>query len=122
MTGGGASQGDRPTTIGAQLRRVFPLMSSCMSRDGLAELLAEGRIAVGSDVDLASVALGVGVRAGTSHPDISTVDAFKQTLTYALRPELKNRKPPTLFVYGDKDFDGPPSLAREMAELPQRPM
>jgi molybdate transport system substrate-binding protein len=54
-----------------------------MSRDGLAELLAEGRIAVGSDVDLASVPLGVGVRAGRSHPDISTVDAFKQTLLRA---------------------------------------
>jgi molybdate transport system substrate-binding protein len=54
-----------------------------MSREGLAELLVEGRIAVGSDVDLASVPLGVGVRAGRSHPDISTVDAFKQTLLRA---------------------------------------
>jgi pimeloyl-ACP methyl ester carboxylesterase len=37
--------------------------------------------------------------------------------TYALRPELKNLRPPTLFIYGDKDMEGPPSLAREMAEL-----
>jgi len=37
--------------------------------------------------------------------------------TYALRPELKNLKPPTLFAYGDKDMEGPPSVAREMAEL-----
>ncbi len=51
-----------------------------MSREGLAELLAEGRIVIGSDVDLARVALGVGVRAGTPRPDISTVNAFKQTL------------------------------------------
>jgi molybdate transport system substrate-binding protein len=54
-----------------------------LSREGLAELVAEGRIVTGSDVDLASVPLGVGVRAGTSRPDISTVDAFKQTLLRA---------------------------------------
>jgi molybdate transport system substrate-binding protein len=82
-TARGASQGDGPSTIGAQLRRGVPADVVIMSRDGLAELLAEGRIAVGSDVDLASVPLGVGVRAGTSHPDISTVDAFKQTLLRA---------------------------------------
>ena len=38
-------------------------------------------------------------------------------LTYALRPELKHLKPPTLFVWGDKDFEGPPSLAQEMAAI-----
>jgi len=37
--------------------------------------------------------------------------------TYALRPELKNLKTPTLFIYGDKDMEGPPSLAYEMAAL-----
>jgi hypothetical protein len=34
-----------------------------------------------------------------------------------LRPELKNLKPPTLFIYGDKGIEGPPSLAHEMADL-----
>ena len=38
-------------------------------------------------------------------------------LTYALRPELKNLRPPTLFIWGDKDIEGPPSLAEEMAAL-----
>jgi molybdate transport system substrate-binding protein len=79
----GASQGDGPTTIGAQLRRGLPADVVIPSREGLAELLAEGRIVTGSDVDLASVPLGVGVRAGTSRPDISTVNAFKQTLLRA---------------------------------------
>ena len=37
--------------------------------------------------------------------------------TYALRPELRNLKPPALFIYGDRDFEGPASLAREMAGL-----
>jgi molybdate transport system substrate-binding protein len=82
-TARGASQGDGPGTIGAQLRRGVPADVVIMSRDGLAELLTEGRIAAGSDVDLASVPLGVGVRTGTSHPDIRTVDGFKQTLLRA---------------------------------------
>ena len=34
-----------------------------MSMEGIAELLAEDRIAIGSDVDLGRVPLGVGVRA-----------------------------------------------------------
>jgi molybdate transport system substrate-binding protein len=54
-----------------------------MSREGLAELFTDGRIATGSDVDLARVPLGVGIRAGTPRPDIGTVDAFKQTVLHA---------------------------------------
>ena len=77
------AQGDGPTTIGAELRRGQPADVVIMSREGLAELLAEGRIVIGSDVDLASVPLGVGVRAGTPRPDISTVNAFRQTLLRA---------------------------------------
>ena len=85
-TARGASQGsggDGPTTIDAQLRRGLPADVVILSREGLAELLAEGRILTGSDVDLAQVPLGVGVRAGTPRPDISTVNAFKQTLLRA---------------------------------------
>jgi molybdate transport system substrate-binding protein len=82
-TATGASQGDGPNTIRAQLRRGVPADMVIMSREGLAELLAEDRIAIGSDVDLGRVPLGVGVRAGTSRPNIGTVDAFKQTLLRA---------------------------------------
>ena len=82
-TARGASQGDGPTTIGAQLRRGQPADMVILSREGLADLIAEGRIVLGSDVDLACVPMGVGVRAGTPHPDISTVNAFKQTLLSA---------------------------------------
>jgi molybdate transport system substrate-binding protein len=78
-TARGASQGDGPTTIGAQLRQGLSADVVIMSREGLAELLQEGRIETGSDIDLGRVPLGVGVRAGTPRPDISTVDAFKQT-------------------------------------------
>jgi len=58
-TARGASQGDGPNTIGAQLRRGVPADVVIMSRGGLAELMAEGRIVLGSDVDLARVPLGV---------------------------------------------------------------
>ena len=82
----GASEGGGPTgptTISAELHRGQPADVVILSREGLAELSAEGRIATGSNVDLASVPLGVGVRAGTPRPDISTVSAFKQTLLRA---------------------------------------
>jgi molybdate transport system substrate-binding protein len=82
-TATGASQGDGPNTIRAQLRRGVRADMVIMSREGLAELLAEDRIAIGSDVDLGRVPLGVGVRAGASRPNIGTVDAFKQTLLRA---------------------------------------
>jgi molybdate transport system substrate-binding protein len=56
-TARGASQaaGDGPTTIRAELRRGQPADVVILSREGLAELLAEGRIVTGSDVNLASV-------------------------------------------------------------------
>ena len=82
-TATGASQGDGPGTIKAQLRRGVAADIVIMSREGLAELLAEDRIAAGSAVDLAQVPLGVGVRAGATRPNIGTVDAFKQTLLRA---------------------------------------
>jgi len=82
-TGSGASQGSGPETIGAQLRRGVPADMVIMSREGLNDLIAEGRIVVGTDVDLAQTPLGVGVRAGAPKPNIGTVDAFRQALLSA---------------------------------------
>jgi molybdate transport system substrate-binding protein len=47
------------------------------------ELVAAKRIAVGTEVDLARVGLGVAVRAGTPKPDVGTVEAFKQVVLSA---------------------------------------
>src|ERR1051326_429357 len=47
----GASQGTDPNTIGAQLRRGVYADIVIMSRDGLDELIAAGRIAAGTQVD-----------------------------------------------------------------------
>jgi molybdate transport system substrate-binding protein len=82
-TGSGASQGAGPQTIAAQLAPGVAADVVILSREGLAELIAANRIAPGTDVDLASVPLGVAVRAGTPKPDVSTVEAFKQMLLKA---------------------------------------
>jgi molybdate transport system substrate-binding protein len=82
-TTSGGSVGRGPNTIGGQLRRGVPADVVILAREGLSELIAEGRIAAGSDVDLARSIIGMVVRAGAPKPDISTVDAFKQTLLRA---------------------------------------
>jgi molybdate transport system substrate-binding protein len=52
-------------------------------REGLGELVAEGRIVAGTDVDLAQTLVGIAVHAGAPKPDISTVEALTQTLLRA---------------------------------------
>jgi molybdate transport system substrate-binding protein len=79
----GASQGEGASTIGAQLRRGVPADMVIISREGLAELFRDDRIVAGSDIDLARVLLGVGVRAGSPRPDIKSLEAFKQTVLRA---------------------------------------
>jgi molybdate transport system substrate-binding protein len=82
-TGAGASQGKSPDVIGAQLRRGVTADMVIMSREGLDELIEEGRLIADSVVDLACTPTGVAVRAGAPVPDISSVEAFKQTLLNA---------------------------------------
>jgi molybdate transport system substrate-binding protein len=82
-TGSGASQGTGQQTIAAQLQRGVPADVVILSREGLADLIAQGRIVAGTDVDLARVPLGAAVRAGAAKPDVSTVEALKQTLLNA---------------------------------------
>jgi molybdate transport system substrate-binding protein len=65
-----ASQGDGPDTIAVQLRAGAAADVVIMSKEGLGELVAEGRIIRASAVDLAQVQLGVAVRAGAPKPDI----------------------------------------------------
>ena len=119
----GASQGDGPTTIGAQLRRGLPTDVVIMSREGLAELLAEARIVVGSDVDLASVPLGVGVHAGTPRPDINTVNAFKQTLLRAESIGIQSTSAIYLKtrVFPQLGIGGPWRISSQMRERPRSP-
>ena len=82
-TTSGGSIGNGPNTIGAQLRRGVPADVVILSREGLGELMAEGRIVPGTDVDLAGSPLGLAVRAGSPRPDIATVESLKQALLRA---------------------------------------
>lgn len=82
-TARGSSQGDGPSTIGAQLRRGVAADVVIMSREGLNDLAKESRIVPGSERDLAQTPLGVAVRAGAPKPDLRTVDAFKEMLLRA---------------------------------------
>ena len=79
----GASQGKGPETIAAQLGRGLEVDVVILSREGLTELIAAGRILAGSDADLATAALGAAVRSGARKPDVSTVAGFKQALLNA---------------------------------------
>jgi molybdate transport system substrate-binding protein len=83
-TSSGASQGSGPNTIGAQLRRGLTVDVVIMSKEGLNDLVAEGRIVAGTATDLAQAPLGLAVRAGAPRPDISSVETFKRTLLQAM--------------------------------------
>src|SRR5262249_18716410 len=74
-TGSGASQGDGPKTIGAQLARGVPADVVILSREGLNGLIAAEHISVGTDVDLARTPTGVAVRAHAPKPDLGSVEA-----------------------------------------------
>ena len=82
-TRSGASQGSGPQTIAAQLAHGVPADVVILSREGLNELIAANKIASGTDVNLAQVPLGIAVRAKAPKPEVSTVAAFKQTMTGA---------------------------------------
>jgi len=79
----GSSLGNAPTSIPSRLRRGDLLDLVILSADSLERLIAEGKIAAGSRVDLARSGIGVAVQAGASKPDIGTVDTFKRSLLQA---------------------------------------
>jgi len=82
-TGSGASQGNGPQTIAAQLARGVHADVVILSREGFGDLIAANKIIAGTGVDLAQVPLGVAIRASTAKPDVSTVEGFKQLLLKA---------------------------------------
>lgn len=82
-TASGASQGNGGDTIDAPLRRGVLADVVIMNKGGLAELIVQGRIVPGTDVDLAHTLIAMAVRAGQPKPDISTVAAFRQALLQA---------------------------------------
>jgi pimeloyl-ACP methyl ester carboxylesterase len=51
------------------------------------------------------------------YPPAMGIFSSRTTATYALRPELSKLRAPTLFLWGDHDPFGTPSLGREMAAM-----
>jgi molybdate transport system substrate-binding protein len=54
-----------------------------MTREGIDQLVGEGKIVSGSTADICKSGVGLAVRAGAPKPDIATVEAFKRTLLAA---------------------------------------
>ena len=79
----GASQGTGPKTIKHQLEAGADVDVVIMSKEGLGELIAMGRIAAGSDAELATVPLGAAVQQGHPKPELGSVEAFKRAVTSA---------------------------------------
>src|ERR1051326_3891225 len=85
-TASAASQGTGSNTMKEQLARGARAAAAdfvILSREGLSELTAAGRMVGGTDVDLASVPIGAAVALRKPKPDISTIEALKRTLLAA---------------------------------------
>ena len=83
VTTSGASQGTGPTTIKAQLKRGARPDVVILSKEGLDELIAAGRIMGGTVTGLATTPLGAAVRSGTPKPNVGTSEGLKETLLKA---------------------------------------
>ena len=79
----GPSMGDTPQALPARLSRGEPLDAVIMVGYALDDLIKQGKVAAASRVDLARSGIGIVVREGAPHPDISTVDALRQALLAA---------------------------------------
>lgn len=79
----GASVGNAPDSIPSRFARGEKFDVVILSETGLEALEKAGKLVPGSRVDLARSHIGVAVRKGTPKPDISTVEALKQTLLNA---------------------------------------
>ena len=75
-------------TAGALVRRIEggqPFDVVVVNRDGLQRLVKGGAVAPDSTRDLASVGVGIGIRAGAARPPLGTVEEFKDLLRSARR-------------------------------------
>jgi molybdate transport system substrate-binding protein len=74
------SSGSGTTSIAARLERGEAIDVVIVDSDALERLIRNGQARAGSRVDLARSAIGMAVRSGARKPDISTVNALRQTL------------------------------------------
>lgn len=79
-TGWGPSMGKTVDAVPARLARGEPVDVLIMVGYALEDLVKQGVVTPGSRVDLARSGIGVVVRAGARHPDVSTSAALRQAL------------------------------------------
>jgi molybdate transport system substrate-binding protein len=79
----GPSMGTTQNAIPMRLERGEAVDVVIMAAPALAELIQQGKVRVGSQVDLVESRIGMAVKAGAPGPDISTVDALKRALLAA---------------------------------------
>ncbi len=79
----GPSMGDTPNTIPHRLERGEAIDVVIMVGDSLDKLVKEGKVEPASAVLLARSKVALAVREGAPIPDISTVEALKQTMLKA---------------------------------------
>ena len=79
----GPSMGTTHNAIPVRLERGEEIDVVIMAAPALQELIKQGKVMPGSRVDLIKSYIGMAVKAGAAKPDISTVEALKQTLLAA---------------------------------------
>lgn len=79
----GASMGGSPTSIPNRLARGEHADVVILARASLDALATAGTVVPGSQVDLARSRIGMAVKAGTTPPDISSVEHFRRVLLSA---------------------------------------
>jgi molybdate transport system substrate-binding protein len=79
----GPSMGTTHNAIPVRLERGEAIDVVILAAPALDELIRQGKVRAGSRVDLVQSKIGMAVKAGAPHPDISTVDALKRTLLSA---------------------------------------
>jgi molybdate transport system substrate-binding protein len=79
----GPSMGTTHNAIPMRLERGETIDVVIMAGPALDDLIKQGKVRAGSRVDLVQSKIGMAVKAGAPHPDISSVDALKRTLLSA---------------------------------------
>jgi molybdate transport system substrate-binding protein len=79
----GPSMGTTHNAIPIRLERGEAIDVVIMAAPALDDLIKQGKVRAGTRVDLVQSWIGMAVKAGSPHPDISTVDALKRTLLAA---------------------------------------
>jgi len=79
----GPSMGTTHDAIPQRLQRGEAIDVVVMSAPALSDLIEQGKVESGSEVDLVRSYIGMAVRAGAPKPDISTVEALRRTLLAA---------------------------------------